>query len=87
MKKIWINRRIYQGLKRGQLGQVVFGCKEVKMIKKIQCRLRKTDTIAIFHDSRKDVQRLATTCSVLIDKVNELVDEVNRLNNIIKSKE
>ena len=42
-------------------------------------RLRKTSGTALFHDSRQDAQVLATMCNTLTDKVNELVDEVNRL--------
>ena len=57
----------------------------VGMIKKINFRLRESLNKGIFHDSREDSRRLAKTCNILIDKVNELTDEVNKLNKVIRN--
>lgn len=56
------------------------------MIKKIDFKLRRSSGIGIFHDSREDCRNLARTCNILIDKVNELTEEINRLNKIIENK-
>lgn len=53
------------------------------MIKKIDSKFRKSSSIGIFHDSREDCRNLARVCNMLIDKVNELTSEVNKLNKII----
>lgn len=57
------------------------------MIKKISINLRRSSSVGLFHDSRKDVNILGETCNILIDKTNELVAEVNRLNNKISELE
>ena len=51
------------------------------MISPIKTRIRKPSQRGIFHDSRQDVDALAKVCTELINKVNELTDEVNRLNS------
>lgn len=55
------------------------------MIKKIDSKFRKSSSIGIFHDSRGDCIKLAKACNMLIDKVNELTSEVNKLNKIIRN--
>lgn len=40
----------------------------------------------LFHDTRKDVVTLASVINKLHDKINELVEDVNRLNGIINDK-
>ena len=49
------------------------------MIKELDFRLRKSDGYVIMHDSRADSQALIGVCNTIIDKVNELVSEVNRI--------
>lgn len=49
------------------------------MIKKIKNKVGTTGGAGIFHDTRDDVRILAEVCNRLIDKVNELTDEVNKL--------
>lgn len=49
------------------------------MIKPINIKLRKPQNPGIFHDSRGDSEKLREVCNILIDKVNELVEKVNKL--------
>lgn len=51
-------------------------------IEKINVKLVKTDSIGIFHDSRKDIRALAKIVNVLIEKVNQLID--NKKSNQLK---
>jgi hypothetical protein len=53
------------------------------MVEKIKIRCVKPDESGLFHDSRGDARKLAKMVNLLVDKVNELVDENNRLNKII----
>lgn len=55
------------------------------MIKKIDFKFRGSSSRGIFHDSREDCRNLARACNILIDKVNELTSEVNKLNKIISN--
>lgn len=48
-------------------------------IKKLNRRIRRTGSEGLFHDTRKDVRLLAQVFNELHDKVNELVEEINRL--------
>lgn len=50
-----------------------------KRIERIKTKIRKTDSIGMFHDSRSDVRILAKLVNTLIDKVNELTDANNDL--------
>jgi|CXWK01.1.fsa_nt_gi hypothetical protein len=52
-------------------------------MEKIKTKLVKASETGLFHDSRGDVRKLAKVVNMLVDKVNELVDENNRLNRII----
>jgi hypothetical protein len=49
------------------------------MIEKITKRLRNSDRIGVFHNTRGDVVLLARMVNMLIDKNNELIDEINEL--------
>lgn len=53
------------------------------MLKKLNIKIRPTEKIGLLHDSRADVRILAATINTLINKVNELVDENNKLHKII----
>ena len=49
------------------------------MIEKINMKIRKTDSMYLFHDAKEDINTLTKICNKLIDKVNELIDEINML--------
>jgi hypothetical protein len=51
----------------------------ITLIKKLDIKIRKSDNRGIFHDSRSDVNTLMKICVELINKVNELTDELNEL--------
>lgn len=53
----------------------------MKNIKKLNLKFRLTDDFAIFHDSRKDVRTLSENLKKACDKIDELVDELNRIKN------
>ena len=44
---------------------------------------KKTDSIALFHDSRGDARVLAKALNIAIEKINELVEEVNQLKEVV----
>ena len=48
-------------------------------INKITKRLERTNDKYLFHDTRQDIRTLITTINICIDKINELVEEVNEL--------
>lgn len=52
-------------------------------MEKISFKIIKPDEMGIFHDSRKDVRTLAKVVNLLIDKVNTLIEENNKLNRIV----
>ena len=47
------------------------------MIAKIKTRIRGSDSIGIFHDSRSGVAALAKVCNEIIDKLNEVIEKQN----------
>lgn len=47
-------------------------------MQKIKARLRKSDVPNLFHDTRGDVAILTKYCNMLADKVNELIDELEK---------
>lgn len=49
------------------------------MIKPLKIKLRRTDNLCILHNSREDVRRLTEVLNNAIDKINELVEAVNKL--------
>ena len=55
-------------------------------MKKITYKVKKADEYGLFHDSRGDVNRLAKVCNDLIDKVNQLIYEVETLKSKIPFK-
>jgi len=52
-------------------------------VEEIRVQLKKTDSIGLFHDSRGDARVLAKALNIAIDKINELVAEVNQLKEIV----
>lgn len=46
---------------------------------KIKLKIKKSSDSGIFHASRKDVRILGEVVNLLIDKVNELIEENNKL--------
>jgi uncharacterized protein (DUF488 family) len=54
------------------------------MIEKIKVKILRVDEPSFFHDSRKDARTLGTVVNLLIRKMNELIDENNRLREEIK---
>jgi ligand-binding SRPBCC domain-containing protein len=48
------------------------------MIKRITKKLRKTGDIWLFHNSKDDVVELAKMINIIVDKLNEIIDEVNQ---------
>jgi hypothetical protein len=52
-----------------------------KKIEPLNNRLRRSGSHGIFHDTRQDVATLMLANNLLVDKVNELVEEVNSLSN------
>lgn len=52
-------------------------------MEKIKIMIKKSSETGIFHDSRKDVKTLGIVTNNLIDKLNEAIDEINRLNKRI----
>lgn len=54
--------------------------------KKTGIRLRNVGE-GVFHNSREDCRTLAKACNILLEKVDDLVDEVNRLDKIVQEYE
>jgi hypothetical protein len=48
---------------------------------KIKIRVKRSSESGIFHDSRKDIRVLGEMVNLLIDRVNELIEENNKLKN------
>ena len=48
-----------------------------KQIEKIRGRLRKNDTFSLF-SSKADCQELMKFCNILADKIDEIVEVINR---------
>lgn len=48
-------------------------------MKRITKRLRQSEDVGIFHDSRKDARLFAQMFNLCIDKINELQEEVEML--------
>lgn len=56
----------------------------MKKIKKLNFEIKLVRT-GIFHDSREDVRRIGNAMQKLADKVDELVDEINEINELKNS--
>jgi hypothetical protein len=52
-------------------------------MKKIKQKLIRTSESGLFHDSRKDVRLISQVVNNLIDTVNELIDENEKLKKLI----
>lgn len=55
-------------------------------MEKIDIKIDKAGGLGIFHNSRNDVKVLAGVCNTLIDKVNELIDENEKLKELVNQK-
>lgn len=53
-------------------------------MKPIVKKLRKSNGSSIFHNSREDVIKLAQMVNICVDKINELVSEVEQLKEQIE---
>jgi hypothetical protein len=51
------------------------------MIQKLNTKLRNTQESGVFHDSRADSRILIEVFNILHDKINEVIDELNKLKN------
>ena len=48
------------------------------MLNLIKTKIRRSDSISVWHDTRGDVMTLTNVCNELIEKVNELVETINK---------
>lgn len=51
------------------------------MIRKIQSKIIKNNSIGLFHDSRNDIKIVANVINEIVNKVNEIVEKINELEN------
>lgn len=49
------------------------------MIEPLKIKVRRADNPGVVHNSREDVRRLGEALNKVIDKINELIEAVNRL--------
>ena len=49
------------------------------MIAKIKAKLRGTDQAYLFQDTRQDIRTLIKVINLQTGKINELIDEINRM--------
>jgi len=54
-------------------------------MKKLYLKLRKTSDSGLFHDSRKDSRLLMQSINLIVEKLNEVIEENNKLKEIIKT--
>lgn len=52
-----------------------------RKIEPLNNRLRRSGSHGLIHDSRQDVATLMLANNLLVDKVNELIEEINSLND------
>lgn len=52
----------------------------------IKKRLKKTDNINLFHDSKTDIATLMEYCNMLADKINELNEELEKTKKELKER-
>lgn len=50
-------------------------------IKEIEIKLIRSENRGILHDSRADSRKIIEVTNILIDKINEIVREVNKITN------
>jgi len=55
-------------------------------MEKLKLNLRITSDRGIFHDSRADSRLLMKCINKIVEKLNEVIDENNKLKEIIKTK-
>ena len=48
-------------------------------MKKITKKLHQVSESSLFHDTRKDIRTLATAFNSLVDSINEIIDEVEKI--------
>lgn len=56
-------------------------------MKKINIKIRQSNSVGLFHDSREDVRNISAALNICIDKINELVEENNKLKAIVLREE
>jgi len=56
-------------------------------MEKLKLNLRITSDKGMFHDSRADSRLLMKCVNIIVEKLNEVIDENNKLKEIIKIKE
>jgi len=44
----------------------------------LKIKVNKSDKTGIFHDSRRDVEELGRALNIIIKKINEIIDEINK---------
>ena len=49
------------------------------MIAKIKTKLRGTEQAHLFQDTRQDIRTLIKVINLQTEKINELIDEINRM--------
>lgn len=49
------------------------------MLNLIKSKMRRSGNVSVWHDTRSDVMTLTNVCNELIEKVNELVEIVNKM--------
>ncbi len=54
-------------------------------MKKLDLKLRKTIDSGLLHDSRKDSRLLMQCINLIVEKLNEVIEENNKLKEIIKT--
>lgn len=47
------------------------------MVRKINKRIRRSNTFGMFHDTRADIRTLTTFLNEISDKIDEVIDVVN----------
>lgn len=53
-------------------------------MQKLNLKLKQSANTGIFHDSRADSKLLMKSINLIVDKLNEVIEENNKLKEIIK---
>lgn len=48
-------------------------------MEKMKFKLKQSSGVGIFHDSRADVRSLSKVINLIIDKMDEIIEEINNL--------
>jgi hypothetical protein len=51
----------------------------MKKITPLKIKVRRTEDMSIFHDTRGDVRRLGEAINAIIEKQNEMIETINKL--------